>query len=168
MSNRMDNNEENYIVSILVENKPGVLFRISNLFRRRNFNIESISVGPTEKKEFSRMTITLNGDDSTVEQLVKQLAKIIDVVKISLLNPKNVILRELALIKLYAKDSRARSDILNYAQIFKGKIVDTTEDAMTVEVVGTPDKIDAFIKIANSFGIKEMARTGLTALERGG
>lgn len=159
---------ENYIVSILVENKPGVLYRISNLFRRRNFNIESISVGPTEKREFSRMTITLNGDDATVEQLVKQLAKIIDVVKISLLNPKNTILRELALIKLYAKDSRARSDILNYAQIFKGKIVDTTEDAMTVEVVGTPDKINAFIKIALSFGIKEMARTGLTALERGG
>ncbi|MEM1985866.1 MAG: acetolactate synthase small subunit [Nitrososphaeria archaeon] len=167
MSNIMGDKEENHIVSIIVENKPGVLFRISNLFRRKNFNIESISVGPTEKKEFSRMTITLNGDDATVEQLVKQLAKIIDVVKISLLDPKNVILRELALIKLYAKDSRARSDILNYAQIFKGKIVDTTEDAMTVEVVGSPDKINAFIKIANSFGIKEMTRTGLTALERG-
>ncbi|MEM0053561.1 MAG: acetolactate synthase small subunit [Nitrososphaeria archaeon] len=167
MSNIRDDKEENHIVSIIVENKPGVLFRISNLFRRKNFNIESISVGPTEKKEFSRMTITLNGDDATVEQLVKQLAKIIDVVKISLLDPKNVILRELALIKLYAKDSRARSDILNYAQIFKGKIVDTTEDAMTVEVVGSPDKINAFIKIANSFGIKEMTRTGLTALERG-
>ncbi|MEM0385671.1 MAG: acetolactate synthase small subunit [Nitrososphaeria archaeon] len=167
MSNIRGDKEENHIVSIIVENKPGVLFRISNLFRRKNFNIESISVGPTEKKEFSRMTITLNGDDATVEQLVKQLAKIIDVVKISLLDPKNVILRELALIKLYAKDSRARSDILNYAQIFKGKIVDTTEDAMTVEVVGSPDKINAFIKIANSFGIKEMTRTGLTALERG-
>jgi acetolactate synthase-1/3 small subunit len=114
------------------------------------------------------MTITLNGDDATVEQLVKQLSKIIDVVKISLLNPKNTILRELALIKLHVKDSKIRSDILSYSQIFKGKVVDITEDSMTVEIVGTPEKINAFLKIASSIGIKEIARTGLTAIERGG
>ncbi len=159
---------ETHIVSVLVENKPGVLFRVANLFRRRNFNIESISVGPTERKEFSRMTITLNGDNATVEQLVKQLSKIVDVVKISLLNPRNTILRELALIKLHVKDSKVRSDILSYAQIFKGKVVDAAEDTMTVEVIGTPEKINAFLKIASSIGIKEMARTGLTAIERGG
>jgi len=153
---------------VLVENKPGVLYRVSNLFRRRNFNIESISVGPTERKEFSRMTITLNGDNATVEQLVKQLAKIVDVVKISLLNPRNTILRELALIKLHVKDSKVRSDVLSYVQIFKGKVVDAAEDSMTVEVIGTPEKINAFLKIASSIGIKEMARTGLTAIERGG
>ena len=159
---------ETYIVSVLVENKPGVLYRVANLFRRRNFNIESISVGPTERKEFSRMTITLNGDNTTVEQLVKQLAKIVDVVKISLLNPRNTILRELALIKLHVKDSKVRSDVLSYVQIFKGKVVDAAEDSMTVEVIGTPEKINAFLKIASSVGIKEMARTGLTAIERGG
>ncbi|MGB9728009.1 MAG: acetolactate synthase small subunit [Nitrososphaeria archaeon] len=159
---------ETHIVSVLVENKPGVLFRVANLFRRRNFNIESISVGPTERKEFSRMTITLNGDNATVEQLVKQLSKIVDVVKISLLNPRNTILRELALIKLHVKDSKVRSDILSYAQIFKGKVVDAAEDTMTVEVIGAPEKINAFLKIASSIGIKEMARTGLTAIERGG
>ncbi|MBC7090916.1 MAG: acetolactate synthase small subunit [Nitrososphaeria archaeon] len=159
---------ETHIVSVLVENKPGVLYRVANLFRRRNFNIESISVGPTERKEFSRMTITLNGDNATVEQLVKQLSKIVDVVKISLLNPRNTILRELALIKLHVKDSKVRSDILSYAQIFKGKVVDAAEDTMTVEVIGTPEKINAFLKIASSIGIKEMARTGLTAIERGG
>jgi acetolactate synthase-1/3 small subunit len=164
----LDSDSEAHIVSVLVENKPGVLYRVANLFRRRNFNIESISVGPTERKEFSRMTITLNGDDATVEQLVKQLSKIIDVVKISLLNPKNTILRELALIKLHVKDSKIRSDILSYSQIFKGKVVDTTEDSMTVEIVGTPEKINAFLKIASSIGIKEIARTGLTAIERGG
>lgn len=159
---------ETHIVSVLVENKPGVLYRVANLFRRRNFNIESISVGPTERKEFSRMTITLNGDNATVEQLVKQLSKIVDVVKISLLNPRNTILRELALIKLHVKDSKVRSDILSYVQIFKGKVVDAAEDTMTVEVIGTPEKINAFLKIASSIGIKEMARTGLTAIERGG
>jgi acetolactate synthase-1/3 small subunit len=164
----LDSDSEAHIVSVLVENKPGVLYRVANLFRRRNFNIESISVGPTERKEFSRMTITLNGDDATVEQLVKQLSKIIDVVKISLLNPKNTILRELALIKLHVKDSKIRSDILSYSQIFKGKVVDTTEDSMTVEIVGTPEKINAFLKIASSIGIKEITRTGLTAIERGG
>jgi acetolactate synthase-1/3 small subunit len=164
----LDSDSEAHIVSVLVENKPGVLYRVANLFRRRNFNIESISVGPTERKEFSRMTITLNGDDATVEQLVKQLSKIIDVVKISLLNPKNTILRELVLIKLHVKDSKIRSDILSYSQIFKGKVVDTTEDSMTVEIVGTPEKINAFLKIASSIGIKEIARTGLTAIERGG
>jgi len=164
----LNGDRDTHIVSVLVENKPGVLYRVANLFRRRNFNIESISVGPTERKEFSRMTITLNGDNATVEQLVKQLSKIIDVVKISMLNPKNTILRELALIKLHVKDSKVRSDILSYAQIFKGKVVDTTEDSMTVEVVGTPEKINAFLKIASSIGVKEMARTGLTALERGG
>jgi len=163
-----DSDHKTHIVSVLVENKPGVLYRVSNLFRRRNFNIESISVGPTERKEFSRMTITLNGDNATVEQLVKQLAKIVDVVKISLLNPRNTILRELALIKLHVKDSKVRSDVLSYVQIFKGKVVDAGEDSMTVEVIGTPEKINAFLKIASSIGIKEMARTGLTAIERGG
>lgn len=159
-----DSDHKTHIVSVLVENKPGVLYRVSNLFRRRNFNIESISVGPTERKEFSRMTITLNGDNATVEQLVKQLAKIVDVVKISLLNPRNTILRELALIKLHVKDSKVRSDVLSYVQIFKGKVVDAGEDSMTVEVIGTPEKINAFLKIASSIGIKEMARTGLTAM----
>ena len=159
--------EKNYILSIIVENQPGVLYRASNMFRKRGFNIDSISVGPTERKDLARMTITINGDDTTVEQLVKQLSKLIDVIKISVLNSKNTVVRELALVKLHVPDAKARSDVINYANIFRGRIIDVTPGSMVVEVTGTPDKIDAFLTLATTFGIKEIARTGVTALIRG-
>ncbi len=159
--------EKRYIISIIVENQPGVLYRASNMFRKRGFNIDSISVGPTERKDLARMTITINGDDTTVEQLVKQLSKLIDVIKISVLNSKNTVVRELALVKLHVPDAKARSDVINYANIFRGRIIDVTPGSMVVEVTGTPDKIDAFLTLAATFGIKEMARTGITALVRG-
>ena len=159
--------EKNYIISTIVENKPGVLYRASNMFRRRGFNIDSISVGPTERKDLARMTITINGDDTTVEQLVKQLSKLIDVIKVSVLSPKNTVVRELALIKLHVADAKARSEIINYANIFRGRIIDVAPGSMVVEVTGTPDKIDAFLNLATTFGIKEIARTGITALIRG-
>ncbi|MEM3383553.1 MAG: acetolactate synthase small subunit [Nitrososphaerales archaeon] len=158
---------KNYIISTIVENKPGVLHRASNMFRKRGFNIDSISVGPTEHKDLARMTITINGDETTVEQLVKQLSKLIDVIKISVLNPQSSVIRELALIKLHVPDAKARSDIINYANIFRGRIVDVSPASITVEITGTPDKIDAFLSLASTFGIKEIARTGITALVRG-
>ena len=158
---------ESYILSTIVENKPGVLFRASNMFRRRGFNIESITVGPTEQQGLSKMTIVVNGDAATVEQLVKQLAKLIDVIKIIRLEPKNSVVRELALIKVNAQDQKARADLMNYAQIFRGKVVDVGEGTMTIEVTGDPDKIDAFIKIISTFGIRDISRTGVTAIPRG-
>lgn len=159
--------EKNYIISTIVENKPGVLYRASNMFRRRGFNIDSISVGPIERKDLARMTITINGDDATVEQLVKQLSKLVDAIKVSVLSLKNIVVRELALVKLHVTDAKARSDIINYANIFRGRVVDVTPGSMIVEITGTPDKIDAFLNLAATFGIKEMARTGITALTRG-
>ncbi len=158
---------ESYILSTIVENKPGVLFKASNMFRRRGFNIESITVGPIEQPGLSKMTIVVNGDESTVEQLVKQLAKLIDVIKIVRLEAKNSVVRELALIKVNASDQKARADLMNYVQIFRGKVVDVGEETMTIEVTGAPDKIDAFIKILTSFGIRDISRTGITAIARG-
>ncbi|MGQ9469076.1 MAG: acetolactate synthase small subunit [Nitrososphaerales archaeon] len=159
--------EKRYIISIIVENQPGVLYRASNMFRRRGFNIDSISVGPTERKDLARMTITINGNDATVEQLVKQLGKLIDVIKVSVLNTKNTVVRELALVKLHAADAKTRSDIINYANVFKSRIIDATAGSMILEIIGTPEKIEAFLNLATTFGIKEIARTGITALSRG-
>jgi len=158
---------ESYIISTIVENKPGVLFRASNMFRRRGFNIESITVGPIEQPGLSKMTIVVNGNEDTVEQLIKQLAKLIDVIKIVRLEPKSSVIRELALIKVNAPDQRARADLMNYVQIFRGKVVDVGDDTLTVEVTGDPDKIDAFIKIVSTFGIRDISRTGVTAIPRG-
>ena len=156
-----------YIISTIVENKPGVLHKASNMFRCRDFNIDSISVGPTERKDLSRMTITIDGDRATVEQLVKQLSKLIDVLKVSVLSPESTVVRELALVKLHVTDAKARSDIINYANVFRSRVVDVASGSITIEVTGSPDKIDAFLTLASTFGIKEIARTGITALVRG-
>lgn len=156
-----------YVIGALVENKPGVLYEVSNMFRRRGFNIESISVGVTEQKDLSRMTITVNGDERIIEQVIKQLNKIINVVKVSILNPKTTVVREMALIKVHTTDSKARSDIIQYVDVFRGHIVDVSSDSLIAEITGDSEKIDAFIELVTSFGIKEVARTGITALSRG-
>lgn len=156
-----------YIVSALVENKPGVLFRITNLFRARSFNIESITVGTTEQQDLSRMTITTNSDQRTLEQLVKQLRKLIDVVDVKVLDLDKSVYRELALIKMKAVDPTSRSEILNYASIFRGNIIDIGKETITVEITGTPDKIDAFKNLVEQYGIAQLARTGVSALPRG-
>ena len=158
---------DSHIISTIVENKPGVLFRTANMFMRRGFNIESISVGPLEQNDLSRMTITVKGDDDTADQAAKQLGKIVDVVDVSQLDSNKSVVRELALMKINAKDTRVRAEIMSYVNIFRSRIVDVTPETITVEITGTPDKIDAFIELASSFGIKEVARTGLTALSRG-
>jgi acetolactate synthase-1/3 small subunit len=156
-----------YIVSALVENKPGVLFRITNLFRARSFNIESITVGTTEQQDLSRMTITTNSDERTLDQLVKQLRKLIDVVEVKVLDLDKAVYRELALIKMKAVDPTSRSEILSYASIFRGNIIDIGKETITVEITGTPDKIDAFKNLVEQYGIAQLARTGVSALPRG-
>jgi acetolactate synthase-1/3 small subunit len=140
---------------------------IANLFRRRNFNIESITVGPTEQPDIARMTITVNGDEKTLDQVVKQVAKQIDVLKVGELEYGNFVMRELSLIKVGVKDAKERSDIINFVDVFRGRIIDVSFDSLTVEITGTPDKIDAFLNLMKTFGIIELARTGITALARG-
>lgn len=155
------------VISVLVENKPGVLHMIANLFRRRNFNIESITVGATEQPEIARMTITVNEDEKVLDQVVKQVAKQIDVLKVQELEQGNYVMRELSLIKVKVSDSKERSDIINFVEVFRGRIIDVSADSLTVEITGTPDKIDAFLNLMKTFGIMELARTGITALSRG-
>jgi len=159
--------EQNHIISAIVEHKPGVLYTVANLFRRRGFNIESISVGPIEQSDLARMTITVKGDERTVEQVVKQLNKLIDVIKVSRLDPTSIVTRELALIKVRALDTKVRSDVINYADIFRARVVDVSSETLMVEITGTSDKIDAFLDLMRPFGVKEVARTGITALSRG-
>ncbi len=157
-----------HILSALLENKPGVLFRVTNLFRARNFNIESITVGSTEIVDLSRMTIALNGDNRTLDQLVKQLRKLIDVVEVKVLDTTKTVYRELALIKMKASEPAARMEIVNFASIFRANILDIGSDTITVELTGTPDKIEAFKRLVEHFGILQLARTGVSALSRGG
>jgi len=155
------------VISVLVENKPGVLHGVSNLFRRRNFNIESITVGPSETSDVARMTITVNGDEKTLEQVVKQLAKLIDVLKVEELEQGHFVMRELALIKVNVETPKERSDIINCVEVFRGRIIDVSMDSLTVEITGTPDKLDAFLNLMKTNGVIELARTGITALARG-
>jgi acetolactate synthase-1/3 small subunit len=159
--------EKTQVISVLVENKPGVLHMIANLFRRRNFNIESITVGPSVDIDSARMTITVNGDEKTLDQVVKQLAKQIDVLKVAELEHGHLVMRELSLIKVAVKDAKERSDIINFVEVFRGRIVDVSTDSLTVEITGNPDKIDAFLNLMKTFNILELARTGITALGRG-
>jgi acetolactate synthase-1/3 small subunit len=156
-----------YILSSLVENKPGVLFRVTNLFRARNFNIESITVGSTEIPDLSRMTITTKSDERTVDQLVKQLRKLIDVVEVTVLDKDRTVYRELALIKMKAIEPAIRMEIINYASIFRANVLDIAKENIIVEIIGTPDKIDAFKNLVAHYGITQIARTGVSALPRG-
>jgi acetolactate synthase-1/3 small subunit len=160
-------NQKTKVIAALVENKPGVLHSISNMFRRRGFNIESITVGRTEQEDLSRMTITVKGDEKTLEQVVKQMNKLIDVVKVNRLEPENIVTRELALIKVNIPDNKSRSDVINCVDVFRGRVVDVAPETLTIEITGTPDKIDAFLNLMRTYGIMELARTGLTALSRG-
>lgn len=160
-------NEKTKVIAALVENKPGVLHSVANMFRRRDFNIESITVGATEQEDLSRMTITVKADEKTLEQVVKQMNKLIDVVKVSKLEPENIVTRELALVKISVPDIRNRSDVINCVEVFRGRVVDVAPEALTIEITGTPDKIDAFLNLMRTYGIMELARTGITALSRG-
>ena len=152
-------------IAVLVENKPGVLARVSSLFRRRGFNIESLAVGTTERPDISRMTIVVKGDARTIEQVMKQLNKLIEVIKVSDLS-ENSVDRELALIKVHAPPAK-RSEIIEIANIFRARIVDVARDSFIIEITGDEDKINAFVDLMRQFGIKEMARTGKISMARG-
>ncbi|UCE15762.1 MAG: acetolactate synthase small subunit [Candidatus Bathyarchaeota archaeon] len=160
-------NEKSHVIAAIVEHKPGVLYSVANMFRRRNFNIESIAVGPTEQSDLARMTITVNGDERTIEQVIKQLNKLIDVIKVSRLDPSNIVSREMALVKITAPGAKIRTDVINYANIFRARVVDVSPESLMVEITGDANKIDAFIASMKPFGVKEVARTGITALSRG-
>ncbi|MBM3149365.1 MAG: acetolactate synthase small subunit [Chloroflexi bacterium] len=151
----------------LVEDKPGVLNRVSSLLRRRNFNIESIAVGHTEQPDLSRMTIVVEGDDAKVEQVRKQLDKVIEVVRIVDITNDDPVARELALIKVKAIPS-TRSEIIQIVDIFRANIVDVAADSLIVEVTGDEDKVNSLLDLLRGFGIREIARTGRIALPRGG
>ncbi len=155
-----------YTLSVLVENHPGVLSRVAGLFSRRGFNIDSLAVGVTEDPTISRMTIVVNGDDYVVEQVTKQLNKLIDVIKVKKLDPKEAVERELALIKVNA-NSQTRSDIIQITEIFRANIVDVSKETLTIEISGDEDKIEALIELLKQYGIREVVRTGLIAIERG-
>ncbi|MCQ2737412.1 MAG: acetolactate synthase small subunit [archaeon] len=156
-----------HVISTLVENKPGVLQKVTGLISRRGYNIESITVGECETPNLARMVFVVKGDEKVLEQVTKQLNKLVEVVKIKDLDPNNSVKRELALIKVKAEDDKIRSEIIQYANIFRGKIIDVSDSTLTIEITGGPDKIDALISLLKSFGIKKIARTGPTAVERG-
>ncbi len=151
----------------LVEDKPGVLNRMASLFRRRGFNIESIAVGHSEVPHLSRVTIIVDGSTAMVEQVRKQLDKLVDVVKVSDISGGNITVRELALIKVRAS-SAMRSEIIEIADIFRANIVDVASDSLTIEITGDEDKVDSLLNLLRGFGIREIARTGRIAMVRGG
>ncbi len=155
-----------HILSVLVENQSGVLSRVSGLFSRRGYNIDSLTVGETEDPKTSRMTIVVRGDDYILEQIKKQLNKLIDVIKIIELKPNQAVFRELALIKVDAVPE-ARATVISTIDIFRAKVVDVGKESLTAEITGDQSKVDAFIELMRPFGIREIVRTGLTALERG-
>ncbi|MCV0409581.1 acetolactate synthase small subunit [Nitrosopumilus sp.] len=156
------------ILSILVENKPGILFKVTHLFRSRNFNIDSISVGVTENPEFSKMTITTYGDEKQVEQIVKQLDKMIDTVKVEHLDEHKTVYRELSLFKIKLSNANDSMEINKLANAYGGKVHDVKRDSIMVELTATPDQIQAFEELAKPFGIIDVARTGVAALQRSG
>ena len=155
-----------HTLSVLVENKPGVLSRVSALFSRRGFNIDSLAVGPTEHPDVSRMTIVVNVEDLPLEQVTKQLNKLVNVLKVVELDPDASVQRELLLVKVKA-DQTTRSQVLEVVQLFRAKVVDVVADAVTIEATGTVDKLDAFIRVLEPFGIRELVQSGMVAVGRG-
>lgn len=155
-----------HTLSVLVENKPGVLARIAGLFSRRSFNIHSLAVGPTEHPEVSRMTITVNVDESPLEQVTKQLNKLVEVIKIVELDPASSVSRELMLVKVKA-EAGSRGAVLDAVQLFRAKVVDVAPDAITILVTGNADKLNDFLKVLEPLGIKELVQSGMVAIGRG-
>ncbi|MDR1535396.1 MAG: acetolactate synthase small subunit [Planctomycetota bacterium] len=158
--------EKRHIISAVVENRPGVLARVVSLFSARGFNIESLNVGETENPRWSRMTIAVSGDDGIIEQIRKQLEKLVDTLKVGELSESARIERDLALIKLRMPPAR-RGEMRDLADIFRARVADVTERHMTVEISGDEDKIEAFVRLAAPFGIVEMVRAGRIAIKRG-
>ncbi|MGI9002286.1 MAG: acetolactate synthase small subunit [Pseudonocardia sp.] len=157
---------EKHTLSVLVEDKPGVLARVSGLFSRRGFNIESLAVGPTEHPDVSRMTIVVAVEDLPLEQVTKQLNKLVNVLKIVELEPSASVQRELLLLKIRA-DATVRSSVLEIAEMFRAKIIDVSPEALTIEATGTADKLGALLRMLEPYGIREMVQSGVVAVGRG-
>ena len=155
-----------HTLSVLVENKPGVLTRVAGLFARRSFNIHSLAVGPTEHEEISRITVVVDVDQLPLEQVTKQLNKLVNVLKIVELEPSAAIQRELVLVKVRA-DNETRSQIVEIVQLFRAKTVDVSPEAVTIEATGGADKLEAMLKMLEQFGIKELVQSGTIAIGRG-
>ncbi len=155
-----------HTLSVLVQDQPGVLARVASLFSRRGFNIESLAVGPTEVQDVSRMTIVVSVEDSPLEQVTKQLNKLINVLKIVELEADQSVQREIMLVKVKA-DLETRSHILETVQLFRAKVVDVAHDAVTIEATGAHDKLEALLKVLEPFGIRELVQSGMVAMGRG-
>ena len=159
----MENNK--FVIAVYVENKSGVLTRVTGMFTRRGFNIDTLTVGETERSEYSRITICMSGDENIKEQMVNQLRKLLVVKKVEVLEDEPI-KRELMLIKV-KNSSENRSEIMTAVDVFRASVIDYFVDEMCIEVTGSPSKIDAFVKLMEPFGILEMCRTGIVALDRG-
>ncbi|NHD17314.1 MULTISPECIES: acetolactate synthase small subunit [Actinopolyspora] len=155
-----------HTLSVLVENVPGVLARVSGLFSRRSFNIESLAVGPTEHPEISRMTIVVSVEEQPLEQVTKQLNKLVNIIKIVELDPDSSVQRELLLVKVRA-DASVRSQVLETVQLFRAKVVDASPEALTIEATGDSDKLDALLRMLEPYGVREMVQSGMVAIGRG-
>ena len=155
-----------HTLSVLVENKPGVLARIAALFSRRGFNIDSLAVGPTEHAEISRMTVVVDVEDLPLEQVTKQLNKLVEVLKVVELEPNASVQREILLVKVRT-DLNSRSHVLETVQLFRAKVVDVASDTLTIEVTGNRDKLSAFLEVLEPFGVKELVQSGMVAIGRG-
>lgn len=155
-----------FVIAVYVENKFGVLTRVTSMFTRRGFNIDALTVGETECPEYSRITISLSGDGYAKEQFINQLKKLYNVKKVEVLEESESIKRELSLIKV-KNDPKTRGDVLSAVDVYRAKVIDYTLDEMCIEITGDPNKIDAFVKLISNYGIIEMCRTGIVALERG-
>jgi acetolactate synthase-1/3 small subunit len=155
-----------HTLSVLVEDKPGVLARVASLFSRRGFNIQSLAVGATEQKDMSRMTIVVSVEESPLEQITKQLNKLINVIKIVEQEDDNAVSRELALIKVRT-DATTRSQVIEAVNLFRAKVVDVTTESLTIEATGTPAKLEAFMRVLEPYGIRELAQSGVVSLSRG-
>ena len=156
-----------HTLSVLVENKPGVLTRVAGMFARRSFNIHSLAVGPTEHEDVSRMTVVVDVEDLPLEQVTKQLNKLVNVIKIVELEPAGSVQREQVLVKVRA-DAATRSQVLDVVNLFRASVVDVAADALTIEATGDSQKIEALLKVLEPFGIRELVQSGMVAIGRGG
>jgi acetolactate synthase-1/3 small subunit len=155
-----------HTLSVLVQDKPGVLARVASLFARRGYNIQSLAVGATEQKDMSRMTIVVSVEESPLEQITKQLNKLINVIKIVEQDVDNSVERELALIKVRA-DATTRGQVIEAVNLFRAKVVDVSTESLTIEATGTPAKLEAFLRVLEPYGIRELVQSGVVSLSRG-
>jgi acetolactate synthase I/III small subunit len=155
-----------HTLSVLVEDKPGVLARVASLFSRRGFNIQSLAVGATEQKDMSRMTIVVSVDEAPLEQITKQLNKLVNVIKIVEQDADNSVARELALIKVRT-DAQTRGQVIEAVNLFRAKVVDVSTESLTIEATGTPEKLEALLRVLEPYGIRELVQSGVVSLSRG-